>query len=108
MKTRIAIKKRKLNKKKNKINKDFSSVEDSVNAIRILRKIGVRAVRAAAAEAKAAGLPRFAVINNEIVKIFPNGKEKILKGNKTVSGKYFIKFKSSTVFHKKVSKIFIS
>ena len=92
---------KKKNTTKNKINKDFSSVEDSASAIRILRKIGIRAGKAAAAEAKAAGLPSFAVINNEIVKILPDGKEKILKGNKPPSGKYFIKFKSSTVFHAK-------
>lgn len=105
MKTPIVLKNRMLSKKKNtkknKINKDFSSVEDSAYAIRILRKIGVRAGKAAAAEAKAAGLPTFAVINNEIVKISPDGKEKILKGNKPHSGKYFIKFKPSTVFHAK-------
>ena len=105
METTSFIKHRMINKKKitkkNKINKDFSSVEDSQYAIRILRKIGQRAGKAAAAEAKAAGLPTFAVINNEIVMILPDGREKILKGNKPHSGKYFIKFKSSTVFHAK-------
>lgn len=105
MKTPIVSKNRMLNKKKNtsknKINKDFSSVEDSDYAIRILRKIGLRAGKAAAAEAKAAGLPSFAVINNEIVKILPDGKEIVLKGKKPSSGKYFIKFNPSTVFRAK-------
>ena len=100
MKTEI----KKIPAKKNKQKKtilisDFSAVEDNPNAIKFMRKIGARAGKAAAAEAMAAGLPRLIVKDNEILKVFPDGKEIVVKGKKPIGGKYFIKYKTSTVFH---------
>jgi hypothetical protein len=86
-------------RKKNISISDFSAVEDNPNAIKFIRKIGARAGKAAAAEAMAAGLPRLIVKDNEILKVFPDGKEIVVKGNKPIGGKYFIKYKTSTVFH---------
>ena len=86
-------------RKKNILISDFSTVEDNPNAIKFIRKIGARAGKAAAAEAMAAGLPRLIVKDNEILKVYPDGKEIVLKGKKPTGGKYFIKYKSSTVFH---------
>lgn len=78
---------------------DFSTVEDNHNAIQFMRKIGARAGKAAAAEAMAAGLPRLIIKDNEILKVFPDGKEVVVRGKKPIGGKYFIKYKSSKVFH---------
>ena len=100
MKTEInSVEGKAIKRKNNILNSDFSSVEDNPKAIQFMRKIGMRAGKAAAAEAMAAGLPRFIIKDNEILKIFPNGKEILVKGKKPTGGKYFIKYKSSTVFH---------
>ncbi len=100
MKTEIKKIPTKLTKrKKNILISDFSAVEDNPKAIQFMRKIGARAGKAAAAEAMAAGLPRLIVKDNEILKVFPDGKEIVVKGKKPIGGKYFIKYKTSTVFH---------
>jgi hypothetical protein len=100
MKTEIKnIPSKKNIRKKNTFIPDFSAVEDNPNAIKFIRKIGARAGKAAAAEAMAAGLPRLIVMDNEIIKLYPDGKEIRVKGTKPIGGKYFIKYKTSTVFH---------
>jgi hypothetical protein len=100
MKTEIKnIPSKKIIRKKNTFIPDFSAVEDNPNAIQFIRKIGARAGKAAAAEAMAAGLPRLIVMDNEILKVYPDGKEIRVKGTKPIGGKYFIKYKTSTVFH---------
>jgi hypothetical protein len=86
-------------RKKNIAISDFSAIEDNPNAIQFIRKIGVRAGKAAAAEAMAAGLPRLIVKDNEILKVYPDGKEILVKGKKPIGGKYFVKYKTSTVFY---------
>ena len=64
MKTEIKnIPSKKIIRKKNTFISDFSAVEDNPNAIQFIRKIGVRAGKAAAAEAMAAGLPRLIVMD---------------------------------------------
>jgi hypothetical protein len=100
MKTEIKnIQAKTIGRKKNVFISDFSDVEDNPNAIQFIRKIGARAGKAAAAEAMAAGLPRLIVMDNEILKVYPDGKEIRVKGTKPIGGKYFIKYKTSTVFH---------
>jgi hypothetical protein len=100
MKTKLKKTPAKSTKRNNSILiSDFSTVEDNPKAIQFIRKIGARAGKAAAAEAMAAGLPRLIVKDNEILKVFPDGKEVVVKGKKPIGGKYFIKYKTSTVFH---------
>ena len=100
MKTEVKRIPAKIAKRKTNISfVDFSAVEDNPNAIKIIRKIVARAGKAAAAEAMAAGLPRLIVKDNEILKVFPDGKQIVVKGKKPIGGKYFIKYKTSTVFH---------
>ena len=51
------------------ISHNFSDVEDGADAFRIIRNLAAHAGNNAAAEAKAAGLSRVYIRNNELIKV---------------------------------------
>ena len=103
MKTRGTNKKRRVaNPRANQnvfISHNFSDIEDNKKAFEIIRNIATHAGNNAAAEAKAAGLPRVYIRNRkDLIRISAAGQVKIIRPkNKRPS--YYIKYKPNTVLH---------
>jgi hypothetical protein len=75
-------------------------VEDSPNAVEIISEIGFLAAQNAIAEAKAAGLPRVYIRNNEIVRLYPDGTEEIIEDPFLKEGRpYYYHYQPGTVLH---------
>lgn len=78
---------------------DFSKVEDSTNAFEIISEIADLAGHSALAEAKAAGVPRVFVRNNEIIRLLPDGTEEIMKDPHSRQTKFYYHYKPATILH---------
>ena len=78
---------------------NFSTVEDSPQAIRILRQLGAQAARKAVADAKAAGLTTAYIRNkNKLVVVDSDGKATPLKPIYK-RAKYYTKVKEGTTVY---------
>lgn len=81
--------------------RDFSEVEDSPFALEIIRQLGAKAGKSAMAEARAMGLPITFARGNEIVRVFPDGKEEIVPAPLPACGTFYIRYKPGTVFRRR-------
>ena len=78
--------------------RDFSAIEDNADAFRIIRNLAAHAGQNAAAEAKARGLARVYVRNNELIKLSSEG-DAIVIAPKITRSTFFIKYKPSTILN---------
>lgn len=81
------------------ISYNFSDIEDSKRAFEIISSIFSEAGKNAVAEAKAAGLSRIFVHNNQLIQVTTDGKETVLKTNPSRAKSYYISSKTSNKFH---------
>jgi hypothetical protein len=79
--------------------RDFSEVEDSRFAFKIIKSIAVKAGRDAMAESKAAGLPHIFVRNNQVIRIHANGKEEIIATRPPKGNQFYFFYQPGTIFH---------
>jgi hypothetical protein len=79
--------------------RDFSEIEDSPQAFEIIKQLAVKAGESAAVEANAAGLTRIFVRNNQIIRLYPNGKEEVVIASLPKGNKFYINYKPGTIFH---------
>ncbi len=79
------------------ISHNFSDVEDKKNAFEIIGKLANDAGMKALAEAKAAGLPRMFVRNNQLIKITADGKETSVKPLHTTASGYYVSINEASV-----------
>lgn len=79
--------------------RDFSDVEDSPLFLEVLKRLGANAVKNAAAEARAAGLPLVYATEDAIILSYADGRKEILStaevGNVS-GGKFYVQYPSST------------
>lgn len=81
------------------ISYNFSDIEDSPDAFKIIKELGSNAGKSAAAEAKAAKLPRIFARDNQIIMIDPNGHEQVVTTNSPKGNKFYISYKPGTKLH---------
>lgn len=79
--------------------RDFSEIEDSQHAFEIIRRIAADAGKSAAAEARAAGLPLIFERNNQIIRLYSDGKKEIVSRKPPVGNQFYFFYKPGTVLH---------
>lgn len=79
--------------------RDFTAVEDSPMAFDIIRELAAKAGKSAAAEAKAAGLSRIFVRNNQIIRLHANGTEEVVLAPLPKGNQFYIQYNAPTVLH---------
>lgn len=78
---------------------NFSDIEDNAEAFSIIRQLAEYAGKNAAAEAKAAGLTRIYIRNNnKLVKVMADGEE-VPVSPLIKKAAFYIKYKPSTKLH---------
>ncbi|WEK36585.1 MAG: hypothetical protein P0Y53_03650 [Candidatus Pseudobacter hemicellulosilyticus] len=81
------------------VSRDFSDVEDSEDAFEIIKELAATAGKSAAAEAKAAGLPRTFVRDNSIILQYPDGKEEIIDSRLPDINVFFFSVNPGKILH---------
>ena len=79
--------------------RDFSAVEDSPEAIALIREIVAKAGKGAAVQAKAAGISRIFVRRNQVVRVSNDGREEIVATHPSQGRDFYVHYKAGTVFH---------
>jgi hypothetical protein len=79
--------------------KDFSDVEDSLQAFAIISTIAFQAGQSAAAEARAMGIPRIFARNNQVIRVYANGREEVVPAPLPSTNSFYVHYNHATVFH---------
>lgn len=82
--------------------RDFSAVEDSPEAIALIREIAAKAGKGAAVQAKAAGISRIFARHNQVIRVSTDGREEIVATHPSPGRDFYVHYKAGTVFHARV------
>jgi hypothetical protein len=78
---------------------NLSDLEDIPGSFEIIGQIAAKAGKSAATEAKVAGLSQIFARNNQIIRLYPDGKEEVVSDITLGASKFYFIYKPATVLH---------